>query len=591
MAPGIKRRGFNGARTEADWSKILYWVGMLVLFMPPAVRLLLPHVPRRERLGLIIVLGMLLYLVKVLYSPLEFKFSDEFQHWRSTINILQSSHLFEMNFILPVSPHYPGLHNITTALIDLSGLSVFEAGIIVIGMSRLMLGVALFHFYERVSGSPYVAGIAAMLYMTNPHFQFLLAVFSYQAVAVGLMAFVLAAAAFWASSDKAHYHRFLVLLLLAIPLVTSTHHITTYAMLGFMAGWTVVSVVMKSLPTKLRPYVPWMPLALTVLLAVLWATEIAPMTFQYLAPNFERVAQGLNDVFRPDSHTQETFRPPTSPLIERLLNMASVGMIASALPLSVWFTWRRYRKDPLAMTLILGSLVYFGSIGLRVITIQGAELAGRSWPCVFVPVSFVLSVAIIEIPKAWPFFKMARILRLGAAVFVLFVFIGGIMGGWPPYWGRLPGPYRVGAQELSVEPEGITASAWAADHLTVHSRMLSDFTNHLLMGAYGNQNASYQSSEVFTSPILTLDNQAELHSLDVEYLVVDERLSKTLPTRGFYFNAYEPKAFQYDKPIDPGALTKFDAMNNVSRVFDSGNIIIYDVYEISKQTPVRAAEE
>jgi hypothetical protein len=324
---------------------------------------------------------------------------------------------------------------------------------------------------------------------------------------------------------------------------------------------------------------------------VLWATEVAPMTFQYLAPNFERVAQGLNDVFRPDSHTQEQFRPPTSPLVERLLNMASVGMIASALPLSAWFTWKRHRKDPLAMTLLLGAFVYYGSIGLRIITIQGAELAGRSWPFVFIPVCFVLSVAIVEIPQAWPFFKLARLIRLGATAFVFFIFIGGIMGGWPPYWGRLPGPYRVGAQELSVEREGVSASYWAADHLSPHNRMLADFTNHLLMGAYGNQDASYQSSEVFTSPVLTFDNRKELNTLYVQYLVVDHRLSKDVPTRGFYFNAYEPKAFQYDKPIALEALDKFDAMNNVSRVFDSGNIIIYDVFELSKQTPVRAAEE
>jgi hypothetical protein len=183
------------------------------------------------------------------------------------------------------------------------------------------------------------------------------------------------------------------------------------------------------------------------------------------------------------------------------------------------------------------------------------------------------------------------VLRLGAVIFVFFVFLGGMMGGWPPYWGRLPGPYEVGASELSVEPQGVQGAYWAYDLLGPHNRIDTDFTNHLLQGAYGEQNASYHSPEVFTSPILTYANQRRLNSLSIEYLLVDYRLTEDLPTRGFYFNAYEPDAFEHQKPIDAQSLDKFDLMSNVSRVFDSGDIIIYDVLDLSNRPPVLRQEE
>jgi hypothetical protein len=39
--------------------------------------------------------------------------------------------------------------------------------------------------------------------------------------------------------------------------------------------------------------------------------------------------------------------------------------------------------------------------------------------------------------------------------------------------------------------------------------------------------------------------------------------------------------------IDPDAYRKFDGQKNVSRVFDSGNIVIYDVGVLSGVSPIR----
>ncbi|MGO8477736.1 hypothetical protein ACC739_38260, partial [Rhizobium ruizarguesonis] len=52
---------------------------------------------------------------------------DEFLHWATVKDILEAGRLFLPNPLLPVSPLYHGLELITSALVNLSGLSVLAA--------------------------------------------------------------------------------------------------------------------------------------------------------------------------------------------------------------------------------------------------------------------------------------------------------------------------------------------------------------------------------------------------------------------------------------------------------------------------------
>ena len=67
----------------------------------------------------------------------------------------------------------------------------------------------------------------------------------------------------------------------------------------------------------------------------------------------------------------------------------------------------------------------------------------------------------------------------------------------------------------------------------------------------------------------------------VEYLVVDRRLSTGLPIVGFYIEVGEPNMYRHVTPMNPAVLAKFDTAPGVSRVFDSGDIRIYRVAELA----------
>ena len=124
---------------------------------PPAWRAEAPG--RSERLLLVLLLGMGLYLVKVLHSPLGFTFHDEFLHWRTADDIATSGRLYGGEPPAPGErplprpgdrhrrPDQPGRP------LPLRGRDLPSSG-----RAGLLMLVALFLLFESVSRSARVAG-------------------------------------------------------------------------------------------------------------------------------------------------------------------------------------------------------------------------------------------------------------------------------------------------------------------------------------------------------------------------------------------------------------------------------------------------
>lgn len=147
----------------------------------------------------------------------------------------------------------------------------------------------------------------------------------------------------------------------------------------------------------------------------------------------------------------------------------------------------------------------------------------------------------------------------------------------------MPGPFQVGGDIRSIEPEGIQAAIWAGSRLDSNNRVATDATNQLLMGTLGDQYIVTQEvsgidvSPVFFSLHLGPSELSILKSAQVDYLVVDLRLAQNLPIQGIYFYQDETDAYHHMSPIPRKALTKFSTIPEVDRIFDSGNIVIYNM--------------
>jgi hypothetical protein len=167
--------------------------------------------------------------------------------------------------------------------------------------------------------------------------------------------------------------------------------------------------------------------------------------------------------------------------------------------------------------------------------------------------------------------------------------LGGVALAFPS-WARLPGPYLVAADARSIEPQGIKAAEWTLEHLGRDNRFMVDRTNRVLLGTMGAQHPVTASFDrirvrvVFFSNRLGEEEIKVLADGAIDYVLIDRRLSGSLPVVGVYYEKGEISAGRHTAPMDAAALGKFDGASLVSRLFDSGDIQIYDVRQLTDES-------
>ena len=319
-----------------------------------------------------------------------------------------------------------------------------------------------------------------------------------------------------------------------------------------------------------------------VFIAVVSTMRVGNPVIGYLSSFIEVSLKELGGVITGTGGARQLFVTYTgqpTPLWERLVTLSSVGMIVLSLPFGLLCLWLRYRANALACTFFIFALFYPLSQLFR-FTTAGAELTDRAAPFLFIPIAAVLTICMAQFwPVRWLNWKHSIFLTGAIAL----LFLGGIILGTGPSSALLPGPYEVIADTRSIEPEGIQAAIWMQAYLGPNNRVVTDRINQILMGSYGNQRIvstiadEIDVSPVFFSPQMGQNDVSILSSARVQYLVVDLRLAQALPLLGFYYEQGETGAYKHTMPISLQALTKFSAIPQINRVFDSGNIVIYNV--------------
>ncbi|GAC1398991.1 MAG: hypothetical protein NVSMB49_08190 [Ktedonobacteraceae bacterium] len=574
---------YTAARYGATGIDNFFWLGILLIFVPPVIRLISPAASRLERINVLCAITVCFSLIYIMFSPLYFSSHDEFLHWRTADDIARSGHLFSSNSLLPTSPFYPGLEIVTNAFSTLSGLTTFQAGILVIGIARLLMILSLFLLYEQITHSSRIAGIASLLYMTNPHFLFFDTGFSYEALALPLAIFLLFIVA---DHNKLTHHRRWTTLAAFITLsaVVVTHHMTDYILDGLLILWVLIDRI--QLPAHLRQSNLTKIALFGIVTSLVWITLKGNPVVEYLSSYFGTALDELGHILTGSDSARQLFASSGSqptPLWERFVALASVALIVLCLPLSLLCIWQRFRYNTLVRMLGIASLLYPLSHVFR-FTNFGSEITDRAAAFLFIPLGCILAIFITQF---WPArrlnWKHTALITSALAI----TFLGGAILGAGPPWGLLPGPYLVGADSRSIEPEGIQTALWANSYLGPNNRVAADRTNRLLMSTYGNQRIvtsledGIDVSSIFFSLHLNADDISTLHDAQLRYLVVDLRLSTALPAIGVYFEPGEPGFLKRTKPIDRQALTKFNTIPTINRVFDNGSIVIYDVRELT----------
>jgi hypothetical protein len=576
---------------------MLFWLGVLLIFVPIAFRVLAHDPSPRERLTLLVFLGLALYLVKAVGSPDTFTFVDEYVHVRNTNAIINMRHLFTWNPLLSTAAYYPGLAALTAGVVELTGLSVFAAGVLIVGISRVLLSAYFYLIFERVTHSGRAAALASLIYVANPMFLFWSSTFTYENLALPLGAFVV----WWIARtrDRGGLTSMLVAGV-GIIAMTVTHHIVGFALAGLLAAWWFAERVGCRAAKAARRRVGI--LAIVAWCAVLvWFFAVARPAPTYLIA--DNLVPALQDTFNVlTGHTAPRKLYHTSlapPAWEPLAGFAALAVLLAVLPSSLLQARRSCRRAPAAIATAL-AIAFPLTLAPRLAS-NGVAISGRSSEFVYAGLGCVIGLLFTAAASKWYAWctnldgeradgrhqwRDSFIPTCIAAGLVTLVFVGNVTVG-TRFQERLPEGAHPQHFEKTVQPDVIAASRWALQHLGPNQMFGANVIDTWALGTYGDQDLADQRWlwPVFFAESFDSDVVKDIKKLRLRYVLVNWRMTRAAPEiPDFFIHQFEPDAFHYEQAFPASGLEKFSSDPCVGLIYDAGPIQIYDVSKIEKGT-------
>jgi hypothetical protein len=557
----------------------LYWPGQLLVYVPIALRAFSSRLTRpAEGFALLLLLFVQQTLLFRLYSPLSIKFPDELQHWRGTVNVIQSGTLSRANYSLPVAVHYPGLEALGSAVSASTGLSVTATAFIVAALLRLLMICALYILCLRIRADWRAATLACIIYAASPHYLFFDAMYIYQSLALPFLLLVVWALRLLRLPGRTA-GRWAVLLI-AIGVVTVSHHVVSFVMVALLGSLAVAGLCRPRPDRELRPVAAWLVATAAVLA---WVLLVARDVAGYLTPALAQLGDGATGLLHGQlGATAAGAAPLAEPLDETLATIGALGILAFLVVRGSRSLWPERHAEPWVLPVIGGALLIFVDGALRLVASNGAELSGRASTFIYIPVALVAAIALRDIRRRGQGHHDSSrrgLALLGSAapvVVAAVILIGGVADGWPPIWDRLPGPYLAAGFERSVDPQGVAAAEWALSALGPGHRWAQDNTAYSLLATIGDQNTVRAVGVLFDGQGADAAARSLVKHEDIQFLAIDLRDSTQLPASGAYFPV-DPNADRYRSPLPRAHLEAPDHVAGVSLIYDSGAIRLYDL--------------
>ena len=571
------------ARITGSFSANLWYLSLCLIYTASAATVMSRRLSDRARIWFTLYMSVALLATRFMLYPTQFVYHDELINYRVLLSIANSGHLFTPNSLLPASADYPGMEIVAAEIHQLTGLSLHSAGVVVLLTVRVVMTLALIRIIERISKNPAVGCLAALIYAANPQYVLFNSTFAYQSVALPLCFFCVYLFAVHRTSRR--FSR-VVPAAAVVVAVAITHHLTSVALLAVLWVWYVFTRITKRTVNQLLPFAI---ISTAVVAARLWlARSVLVPYIGGIARN--SIANLIAFVGGNSSHKFFTDASGThNPTWQVALSIASVLIITSTLIPALWLAVVKRRLLSAAVMALFTMAVVYPMIPVGHLTAATSEVADRSSGFVFVGLGYVIATWWFrDVPfhrhSKQGFFAIPRrtsLLILGLTV----CFVGGTIIGSGPDWLHGPGSYLVSAENRSIDKLALQAAYWEGQNIPPGSRVETDRVNGLLATVYGNQhvltsladgiNTNSLSTLLLAHPMPTDVNIA--CQANVQYLIADDRLAKSLPHVGIYIDGGEYGSGSRTVPPFPGALTKFDKVPGAERIFDNGAIRIYDL--------------
>jgi hypothetical protein len=549
----------------------IYWAGVLLMALPIFFRLTGTAASSNERLLLVCLLGISLYLIKVMRDSPIFTFNDELIHAFNANQIAEHKHLFDANPILKVTPYYPGMEGATSAFSSITGLSTYVSGTILIGAARLTLMASLFFLFRRISGSARTAGLGTAIYTGNFNFFFYGAQYSYESLALPLLLFVLMLLAERERRPGWELKSWALPVGLGLAAIVVTHHLTSYATAGVLAAIAIADFVIRR--TWRAPNV-WRYAIFVAIIAAAWLTVVASSTVGYLEPPLKGAFEAIFQTIGGEAPPRGLFQGggvevAATPSFARGLSLLAVGALTVALPFGLVNVYRRHRHQPFAVIFALAAVGFFVTLALRLAP-AAWETGNRASEFFFVGLAFTVAVAGFEVRR---YGRLQPLVRPAMAVALALILFGGAISGWP--WDiQLAKPLKVKAENGTISSPPVALAEWAHDEVEGGVFAANAADANLLLALGGKKVFSGPSPDVediLHEPTMPSWQLPLLRDHGIDYVVLDRREISNDAIRGYYFSESGAQEELYPE----GTVTKFEELPNWARIYTNGPIVVF----------------
>jgi hypothetical protein len=594
-------RAYNVAETvltntsEFAW----FWVGMFLVELPLVGLIALRATTPTMRNAMLILLGLVSYAPKLLRDPTSPIYHDEFAHWRATYEIISTGKLFQPSPIIPIIARYPGLHAATAALVQATGLTIWQAATLLMILFHVTLVLGLAALAQSLGLNNRTASFVAILYALNSSFLYFDTQYAYESMAITLVVWTLVAfvRAIRSQSGEGRATWGVLTVVLSGGTVI-THHLSTFTLVLIMV---LVSLAL-SVPALARREgwvralaTAWSLTVVTTLMMGAWFYRVAPSTLSYLSPYMGKGLSELMQTVEGSSGSRQLFGASLSPWWEQksayLIPVFALGLAVGGM---LWIR-ARIRDERLPRGCSRAFLLAFCSFGLVyflslvfIFSPDGAEGSRRSWAFTWIGFSILAAPAAVWLidSAGRSIHRWRRVsLRVGLAATLAIALIGGTAAGLDASY-RFPGPFLFGSDARSVTPELLATSEWFSTRFGTDNSVFTDRYTGLIFGSFGLQDTVYPSGNrpfynlYLAQPdaqIQPPDLLSELRLSNITYLIVDERMAYDLPENGVYFTAADPALLrpQGGQSVFYGKLDKFNTIQWMVKVYQSDNYSIY----------------
>lgn len=560
------------------YSRYLFWILIVSQGINTFIFLAFSSKGTAEKIFVLGMYGLWIFTPILAFSPRWPIFQDEIFHIQLA-NLISANGNNSVGLLssLSVAKYYPGIELLAVATADITDLTIFHTGRLLIGICHSMILVTIYIALKRIIKSDIVAILGAFFFTVNRSYSYFHCVFSYESIGIYFFVLIIYLIAINRRNRSFSFSLCTILTMLALVV---THHFSSYQM-GLLLVIYLAIAFYSGEKNKDSPKTIYLVL-LYITFVFSWIVYLAIMTVEYFnSILFERVKSlflmSLLEV-------REGFSSVPLPAFELFINRyCYIPFLVSACIYGVYLIIKKddyqlIKKESIVQTIIAyGPFLFIISLPLTLK--EGGEPIFRSWPFFFVGISILLAISTVSLLG---YIKRARVAGKGLISLMTISVIGVlIMGGFNIDFGnnlltRVKGVYAAGPETLT--PDVFYSSSWFRSYVGIDKIIYGDKTINWIYGdvQYINleKSAAVFMAKEFSSKIIP-------GIPDNYYIISDCRITDRMAKYQTYFSGKRPMVglnssrYGFDTPMPGNFLEKFDRVPEIDSGYNNGNIIIY----------------